>query len=300
MSNIANFSLIKNVSLAFAIGDALGAIYEDASPTNDEVVARFRNNNPIQFTDDTFLLLSTLKALVKTQEKLTNAQSKNFWSVFNSCTCQQLYDWYLTRNYRGIGDTTLTALKQMEAYYDLHSNFDGFSINSARAYRYENSAGNGALSRALPLCLLKNIPTGSDFCKWVALTHLHTEAHHATIDLVNFVKSKATPNFTLSDKAKGFYAPETLGIAIRSIKQSQSIEEVFYSSLVADGDNDSICALSFALWYLENRPNAEFTRLANRLEASGDFKFFDKIDWERIVSIGGLYPDGTTSATVLR
>ncbi|MBF0363267.1 MAG: ADP-ribosylglycohydrolase family protein [Oligoflexia bacterium] len=279
MDALSTFHILAKVSMAFAIGDALGAIFEFENPTKNEILHRFHNNDPIKFTDDTLLILSTVKAFFKTKEIL-NKNNLNFWPTLSICTCQQLYDWYISHDYRGIGDTTLASLKQISSYFEQNENFEGFTLYTKRGYQYENSAGNGALSRSLPLIIL-NFPVDQDFCKWISLTHLHTDAHSSVIDLAKFVEKKIIPSFNLTENAKGFYAPETLSIAIRAIQQSKSIEEVFYKSIIAEGDNDSICALSFALWYYEREMDFEFNRIFNRLKAGDDTSIFvnDYISW---------------------
>ena len=51
---------LTNLIRAFAIGDALGAPFEFCSPTFDEIEKRWLSNTPLLYTDDTFLLLSSV------------------------------------------------------------------------------------------------------------------------------------------------------------------------------------------------------------------------------------------------
>lgn len=228
----------------FSLGDSLGRDFEFITPTAEQLHEKFYGKSQLSFTDDTYLLLSTVHA-IKQSEK-----SNPFKVDYSFCkyTVDYLKDWYESNDFRGIGDTTYSALKQIYRF-DFESAQDFEFQISSRAYETSISAGNGILSRALPLCLY-NIAFDQNFVKWLQLTHVHIEGYKAVLNLMKYVNSEERPTHPIDQNTKGFYAHETLGIAINSVFKSSNLYEAFINSQVPDGDNDSNAALACALWYL--------------------------------------------------
>ena len=186
----------------FALGDALGAPFEFRSPSSNEVFDRFHAVDPIEFTDDTFLVISTLIAFSRSK----HLSGQTFWQSMREHTCTWLLDWLDSGDLRGIGDTTYCAIKQMRRHALSNQNFDHFRVVPERGYVAEMSAGNGILSRALPLHVLGLAPSAS-FRNWLAMTHLHEDGHRASDALAAFIHAGKYPDHVLADDALGFYAP---------------------------------------------------------------------------------------------
>jgi ADP-ribosylglycohydrolase len=119
---------------------------------------------------------------------------------------------------------------------------------------------------------LINIEQEKNFTKWLNLTHLHTDGHDAVKNLFEYTINDKYPNFSIDESAKGFYAPETLVLAANAVLKSKKIFEVFINSQVPDGDNDSIAALAFGLWYLKHGANKTDLRHLARFTKEDLFK----------------------------
>jgi ADP-ribosylglycohydrolase len=242
----------------FALGDALGKDFEFITPTQEQLKEKFYGSSPLTFTDDTFLLLSTIHAMKKSEIITSGTIDYKFCKD----TVEYLKEWYESSDLRGIGNTTYAALKQIYRY-DFEADSDLEFQLSSRAYETSISAGNGILSRALPLCLCK-IDFDPRLVKWLQLTHLHIEGHKAVLNLMKYIHNETIPTYPIDQDSKGFYAHETLGIAVNAVSRSKNLYEVFTNSQVSDGDNDSNAALACALWYLKNGANENDLILLNR------------------------------------
>jgi len=243
-----NTRQIREIVYAFAIGDALGSVFEFQSPAKDEIVDRFKNGDDLKFTDDTYLLLTTLSAYVK-YRSLPESEQK--WGKFHDLTCRALHEWFLSGDLRGIGDTTYQAVKQIDDYSYRHGSFAEFEL-SERGYNRKWSAGNGALSRYLPLLgFISDIET-FPLTSWVQITHFHEDAIQSVRYLHEYVHNGIAPPRLDNGEMRGFYCFETLQIAIDAVEKSKNLEEVLLASTIPKGDNDSIAALSFALWVIKN------------------------------------------------
>lgn len=237
-------SNLNELIFYFSLGDSLGKEFEFITPTEEQLREKFNGKSQLTFTDDTYLLLSTVHAMK--QNKTTNPFKMDY--KFCKDTVEYLKDWYESNDFRGVGDTTYSALKQIYRFdFDSAEEFE-FQISS-RAYEASISAGNGILSRALPLCLYR-IDFDPKFVKWLQLTHVHIEGYKAVINLMKYINNETQPAHPIDINSKGFYAHETLGIAVNAIQRSSNLFEVFVNSQVPDGDNDSNAALACALWYL--------------------------------------------------
>ena len=267
---------IRQLLYHFAVGDALGEPFEFQSPTKEDIETRFTGlsnfdasklslaedasrlsstisalNYKLSFTDDTYLLASTLFSLNEALSFYEENDLERFWFTMKIATCEELVKWMMTKDLRGIGSTTKSAIDQMVAHHIEKSSYDDFSLSPERGYDYSISAGNGCLSRAIPLLLL-DLPFDERYREWLKLTHLHLDGIKAVEDMILYVQKSKTPNLAhLGPNIKGFYAPETLKIAINSIESSSELGEVFAKSQFPQGDNDSTAALAFALWYLK-------------------------------------------------
>lgn len=236
----------RQLTYAFAIGDALGSVFESESPSHDEIDRRFDGSEPLNFTDDTHLLLTTLSAM-SSLSTLDNIS----WDSFYEHTCKALHKWYVSGDLRGIGDTTYQALKLLDWHSSTHSSFSNFELSDS-GYNKKWSAGNGALSRSIPLLASHVDLSGFPITRWVQITHFHQDAINSVALLNNYLKTHEIPPSLEKDEMRGFYCLETLEIAINAVESSSSLREVFRKSIVPDGDNDSISALSFSLWLIRH------------------------------------------------
>ncbi len=253
-----NAQRFRQLTYAFAIGDALGSAFEFDSPSREEVSSRFNDSSELQFTDDTLLLLTTLSAMMN-----CSGQGGYSLSGFYAETCRALHQWFLSGDLRGAGDTTYQALKQIDNFAFEHQDFADFTL-SERGYNKKWSAGNGALSRSLPLLASRLDLTGFPLKKWVQITHWHPDAVRSVELLHNYLKNHIVPPSLAREGMKGFYCLETLEISINAVEIAKNLHEAFLHSIVPEGDNDSIAALTFALWYLKHG-YTEFSPLEPRV-----------------------------------
>ena len=70
---------------------------------------------------------------------------------------------------------------------------------------------------------------------------------------------------TFADSAPGFYAPETLDIAVKAVANAKSMYQAFCYSQRPEGDNDSTAALALELWCWEHGGGSDLERLKQRL-----------------------------------
>jgi ADP-ribosylglycohydrolase len=189
--------------LGFALGDALGSPFEFATPNEDDTRRSFYETEKLEFTDDTMLVLSTLHAYEKSRHLPDYPANVNFWGEMHQHTCFWLVDWLESGDLRGMGNTSLAAIKQMRRHAEEHGTFESFGIMS-RGYNADMSSGNGILSRALPLLAL-GIAHDPAFSRWLNLTHLHADGHLAVEDLWRWLISEEAPAFRFSETAPGFY-----------------------------------------------------------------------------------------------
>lgn len=264
-----NTRKIREIVYAFAIGDALGSVFEFQSPGKGEIVDRFENGDDLKFTDDTYLLLTTLSAYI---ELKALPESQQRWANFHDLTCRALHGWFLSGDLRGIGDTTYQAVKQIDDYSYRYHSFTEFELHE-RGYSRKWSAGNGALSRYLPLLSFVADIDKFPLIRWVQITHLHEDAIQSVRYLHDYVHNGVTPPRLEGGEMRGFYCLETLQIAIDAVEQSSNLQEVFLASTVPEGDNDSIAALSFALWGINNGYD-ELLQLEGKVN-QGDRKMLD-------------------------
>ena len=83
--------------------------------------------------------------------------------------------------------------------------------------------------------------------------------------MIDYYNQNIEQDLCIVPGEKGFYAPETLKIAVMAAESSNDLKEVFYKSQVPEGDNDSTAALAFALWYLKTGEDLD-ERIFNRFQ----------------------------------
>ncbi len=245
---------------AFALGDAIGAPYEFQTPVIDEITERWNGDEGLQFTDDTYLVLSSLPAL------RVLASDGGDWMAARQAALEYLLEWYRSGDLRGIGGTTRDALKQLSKHEEAKKPLHEFKLNPIRGYDFGASAGNGVLSRALPL-LLRGYWPGRDLRGFLELTHLHPDGFESVASLNARISEGVASTRLIRPGAKGFWCVETLVIAERAVAKAKSSLEAFIMSQRPEGDNDSTAALALALWVFEHGWDDDLERLYSRLEA---------------------------------
>jgi len=249
----------KQALVGFAIGDALGAPYEFTSPVHDELTEQWRGRETLSFTDDTFLMMSTLEGMAS-RERAGGA-----WEAFHSAARDSLIRWFDSGDLRGIGQTTRDALVQIKWHIEQGRNPVLFRINPIRAYDFTNSAGNGAISRALPL-LFSGDYNQRELRKFIELTHLHPDCFDSVLSLAELISNGKRSTQLIKPGAMGFWCVETLIIAQRAVDRAKTAEEAFILSQRPQGDNDSTAALTLAIWVWEKGWDKTLDKLVTRLK----------------------------------
>jgi ADP-ribosylglycohydrolase len=189
------------------------------------------------------------------------------WDTLRAGSADYLVEWFESGDHRGIGITTSRALSQMFAHRRSLEPWETFKIDE-NFYDVEISAGNGILSRALPL-FVAGYRINDYFRSWLAMTHLHEDGHRSVLDLEKYVMSGYRPSAGLSSDGRGFYAPDALEIAVNAVEKAANAFDVFRLTQRLHGDNDSTAALAMGLWALKKGWDDDLERQWGRM-APGD------------------------------
>ena len=159
-----------------AIGDALGSAYENKTENNKDIFYLFgrpKIEKPKwQITDDTQLTLATIEAML---------QGK---SLETKLVAHQFLKYYRQRKLRGIGASTLQALKELD--------FGGHWSQVGR--RGEYGAGNGAAMRIAPIAFIPNL-TSSEIRNICFITHHNDEAYIGAKSVVIAIREILSGNW---------------------------------------------------------------------------------------------------------
>lgn len=184
---------IKDGIIGLIIGDALGVPVEFESreslkkyPVNDMIGFGTYNMPSGTFSDDSSMVLATMKAIVN-----------NHGEIVYSAIMDEFVEWFVNSKYTqynntfDVGNTTRYSLLD---YMDGGEPLDCGGTN-------ERSNGNGSLMRILPLAFIKNITpeTVEDIS---ALTHGHTRSKIACVFYVELVKSILDEKMDLKEHVK--------------------------------------------------------------------------------------------------
>ncbi len=276
---------LRAVVLGFAVGDALGAPFEDDSPTPEEIEGRLRGSETIRFTDDTYLVLSTMRALA--EAGTPDWSSWLYWEALRAGAVRALVAWAASGDHRGVGDTTWAAIKQMTDHLERARAPAAFELRT-HGYDVERSAGNGILSRALPLVTL-GVRGSPELARFLALTHLHPKGHEVVDAMICAGSRQAAANEESPPSGLGFYAPEALAIATFAAAAT-TWEEAFRRSQVPDGDNDSTAALALGLWGLTHDAVESDSPLSQLGRMAGADRSLIERACERVITPPGACP----------
>ncbi|WP_158563321.1 ADP-ribosylglycohydrolase family protein [Chitinophaga silvatica] len=150
-----------------AVGDAVGSYYESQS-----TIKEVSYEHIYGITDDTQLTLATCEAIIS-NKYLTPDK-----------VAQHLLQWYNKGLLRGLGASTLKALRdlQMGAHWGL----------SGRGGEY--AAGNGAAMRIAPLAFVLNVPEQRQLIRDICyITHKNEEAYVGALSILYVL------HYTLND-----------------------------------------------------------------------------------------------------
>ena len=183
-----------------AIGDAMGGPYEGRSPP-----ILLSDSAPWYLSDDTQLTLATCEAIIATGKPLPEA-------IAQSCVA-----WFRARRLRGIGASTLKALRDLTA-----------GAHWALAGRKgERAAGNGAAMRIAPLafCLNPNRPEARTLIRDVCrITHHNEEAYVGALAVVRAVFIITTDSWISGPRLLSLVADGLPGTEVRArLRQMASL-----------------------------------------------------------------------------
>jgi len=266
-------SRFRGAVLGLAIGDALGMPYEGWDPASikgslgklEFKPAPFRGLASGQFTDDTKMALCHLDSLIEKRRVDAEDIARKFLA------------WFKSGDWRGIGGTTLRAMKKLEK----GASWKESGISGKYA------AGNGGAMRIAPVGLfytkdIENLREGVE--KAVIITHNNEEAVEGAVaiaylvargaekgvleekeglfsELLDFLKPSEVKknlieavdlleeNLSPSEAARVLgnsgYVVESVASAIYSFFYSpHDFRKAAFEALLCGGDTDTICAMT--------------------------------------------------------
>lgn len=251
--NIDRNNSIKGCLFGGAIGDAMGRPFE-----NKQGPLVYHDHSPWIVTDDTMLTLATCKSIIIER----NVSSENIAS--------QLLVMFRKRKIRGIGSSTLKALRDLDA--GAH-----WALSGAKG---EMSAGNGSAMRIAPLafCLDPSKKEDREIIRDVSrITHHNEEAYVGSLAVIGAIHYSQTkglfdyliellPDSRVRDKiielnnlsddisineigakyGSSGYVAESIPLALYSAQSisKMSLEEIVKSIICVGGDTDTIGSIA--------------------------------------------------------
>lgn len=245
---------IMGALYGFAIGDSMGAtmefrdkIADESKKIKDLIGGGWLNLTPGETTDDTQMTVCVLKALIE--------NVGNPCKSFDSLCAKNFIDWF-NSNPKDIGNTCSRVLEEAKIMLD-----EGKAIhviaNEMKLIAYNSFAlGNGALMRALPCVLFKNLYNN---LSQAFMTHNNeTQLNH--IIAYDSVVSSLIESNTVGINTNGFDAvseslregmmaptgcvDNTMNNAYYHVFSSFSFEESIIKAVNNGGDADTIAAIT--------------------------------------------------------
>lgn len=291
-------SKFRGTILGVAVGDALGAAYEDASykstmgllPKSIYQTALIYGEGKLKYTDDTLMTIALTKSILEAGE--FNPES----------AMQKYYEWYMTGDLRGIGITTNKALHN----YHLNKDWKNSGVLS------QWSAGNGTAMRVAPLALYHLNSSLDELYRDVrrdaVLTHrnelsttgslvvalairlaineeekfdfipkileilesfgLKNEVYQKLADIDELIYSKPSDaqDIALEIGNSGFIV-ESVGVAIYQFIARNTFDDTIYYTILCGGDTDTNASIAGAIagaYYSDSAiPKKYLSRLEN-------------------------------------
>jgi len=260
-----------------AIGDALGNPFEmklAISPAITEWDGLFKAGGTFwkgeagQYTDDTLMTIALSKSMIQSNGFDPEDVAKEYLS------------WYNSKNTRGIGNTTATAINNLK----LGATWQGSGITSSEF------AGNGSAMRASPIGIVyRNKPellvqyavedasithnslepkmgsctvalatailsdrsigtiSLSSLIGWISPVLLDSAVKSKLLDVQTALHEKLDPKVALASIGTSGYVPETVGAAFYCLLATSSFEDAVVMAVRAGGDTDTTAAVVGAL-----------------------------------------------------
>ncbi len=243
-----------------AIGDAFGSGYENIEDEKDDIFYPFgkpeKKVPDWMITDDTQLTLATIEAMIEDEKVQPETMANQFLKL------------YQQRKLRGIGASTLKALKELS--------FGGHWSLVGRKGEY--AAGNGAAMRIAPIAFKENVSDTEirDICR---ITHHNDEAYIGAKCIVIAIRAILIGNWkgdtnlieliieqipdtrikdrlieikdidklsTIGDFGNNGYVVNSVPLAIAAANKVRTIglENMFSQLIEIGGDTDTNCSMA--------------------------------------------------------
>jgi ADP-ribosylglycohydrolase len=287
-----------------AIGDAWGSGFENQFEEEDDTF--YLVGNPYVkmptwgITDDTQLTLATIEAMIEDEALKPE-------SIVN-----QFLKYYQSRKLRGVGASTLKALKEL--------NLGGHWSQVGR--RGEYAAGNGAAMRIAPIAFREEMDDSKirDIC---IITHNNDEAYVAAKCVIIAIRETLKGNWTgeqnliemiieqipdtrtrdrlieikniksleeIGKKGNDGYAVNSIPLAVAAANKVSEIgiEEMFSQLIKIGGDTDTNCSIAGQIaGTLIGRKGMPAT-LINKLKELPEFNWIEKAINKLIIKEGWI------------
>lgn len=239
MKDTMDTDLIKNALRCMAVCDAVGAEFEFVNDPTPADVLDFAAYNDLEITDDTQMTLF------------------GFDSVIQNYSIQRAYlDWYITQtedfseSFRKPGLLSFESLwKDREPGMTCLRSLRRIHLNGLR--EKNDSKGCGAVMRLLPCMLIDNIEDRLDWInKSIRVTHDHPECERAAIHLMYSYMGFAMERHGefIEEYGQGWTAQSAVDMAIWSVNNSKTFDELLVNSICHGGDSDSVAAIAGSIW----------------------------------------------------
>lgn len=247
----SKYDQLEGCFLGGAIGDAMGSAFENQVEQKDDTYYPFgepKKPEPIwQITDDTQLTFATIQAFIEDTNLSPEVVAKHFSEL------------YKKRTIRGLGASTLKALRELEA--------DGHWSQVGRMGEY--AAGNGAAMRIAPLAFLKNMDR-TQIQEIGSITHKNDEAYVGALAVVLAIREVVNNNWDGKTNLLSIVSSQLPDSRVRD--RMLEIESIV--------DIEEVGLLGNSGYVVDSVPLA--LAAANQIVNSG----FDKM-FEKLIQIGG-------------
>jgi len=260
-----------------AIGDALGNPFEMKPAISPSLTTwdglfkaggTFWKGDAGQYTDDTLMSIALSKSII---------QSSGFDP---KDVANEYLNWYLSKNTRGIGITTATALENLKLGYSweqsgLISSKSGGNGTAMRAapiglayrnklnlvlkYAIEDASIThnslepkmGSCAIALATAILTDRDVGtiamSSLLGNIISVLLDSEVKSKLQDVQKALHEKIDPKVVLASIGTSGYVPESVGAAFYCLLATSSFEDAVVMAVRGGGDTDTIAAMTGAM-----------------------------------------------------
>jgi hypothetical protein len=257
---------IFNASVAMAIGEALGINFWNRSPTTEEISDYYFSSNKVEFSDATYLYLSSLSSTMGANQSHSDSPNSYWWKTIYDNSLLFFLSWNDEFDYYKIKKESWDDCKKLMSHSRVDYYFERFVVDG-RGFNFGKTTGNLGLFRALPFLFFDINLDQKDFKRFIYQTHQNEKSLDNIISLVEALKMGKQFSKTDSSTIQGYSLSECVEISKSAICSSTSLEELFINSIRAKGDNGANAALSFFMWSLNNDTNEHIKHLTQRLSS---------------------------------